>query len=102
MLGALCATKGPAVFIACRDEILKNVSENLERKLPDPCEIAEGLVYKLTGTEKDTEQDTVSVSTVTGTKSWPSSEVYIKLCFTPGFQPSGELLSPWPWQLTVF
>lgn len=49
------------MFLACRDEILKNVSENLERKLPDPCEVAEGLVYKLTGTEKDTEQDTVSI-----------------------------------------
>lgn len=49
------------MFIACRDEILKNVSENLERKLPDPCEVAEGLVYKLTGAEKDTEQDTVSI-----------------------------------------
>lgn len=61
MLGALCTTKGPEVFLACRDEILKNVSENLERKLPDPCEVAEGLVYKLTGAEKDTEQDTVSI-----------------------------------------
>lgn len=61
VLGALCATKGPEVFLACRDEILKNVSENLERKLPDPCEVAEGLVYKLTGAEKDTEQDTVSI-----------------------------------------
>lgn len=60
MLGALCATKGPDVYIACRDEILKNVGENLERKLPDPCEVAERLVYKLTGTEKDTEQETVS------------------------------------------
>ena len=50
------------MFLACRDEILKNVSENLERKLPDPCEVAERLVYKLTGTEKDTEQDTVSIS----------------------------------------
>ena len=49
------------MFIACRDEILKNVSENLDRKLPDPCEVAEGLVYKLTGAEKDTEQDTVSI-----------------------------------------
>ena len=55
------------MFIACRDGILKNVSENLERKLPDPCEVAEGLVYKLIGTEKDTEQDTVSVLIVTGT-----------------------------------
>lgn len=49
------------MFIACHDEILKNVSENLDRKLPDPCEVAEGLVYKLTGAEKDTEQDTVSI-----------------------------------------
>ena len=60
MLGALCATKGPEVYVACRDEILKNVGENLERKLPDPCEVAERLVYKLTGVEKDTEQETVS------------------------------------------
>ena len=48
------------MYIVCRDEILKNVSENLERKLPDPCEVAEGLVYKLTGAEKDTEQESVS------------------------------------------
>lgn len=58
VLGALCATKGPEVYVACRDEILKNVGENLERKLPDPCEVAERLVYKLTGAEKDTEQET--------------------------------------------
>lgn len=61
VLGALCTTKGPEVFVSCRDEILKNVSENLERKLPDPSELDQGLVYKLTGAEKDTAQDTVSI-----------------------------------------
>ena len=49
------------MFVACRDEILKDVSENLERKIPDPSEVDEGLVYKLTGIEKDTAQETVSV-----------------------------------------
>ena len=61
MLGALCTRKGPDVFVACREEILKNVSENLERKLPDPDEVAESLVHKLTGGEKDTTQESVSI-----------------------------------------
>ena len=61
MLGALCTRKGPEVFVACQEEILKNVSDNLERKLPDPDEVAESLVHKLTGGEKETTQDTVSM-----------------------------------------
>ena len=61
MLGALCARKGPDVFVACQEEILKTVSDNLERKLPDPDEVAESLVHKLTSGEKDTTQDTVSI-----------------------------------------
>ena len=40
--------KGPDVFVACQEEILKTVSDNLERKLPDPDEVAESLVHKLT------------------------------------------------------
>ena len=61
MLGALCTRKGPEVFVACREEILKNVSDNLERKILDPEEVAEGLVHKLTGGDKDTPQDAVSI-----------------------------------------
>ena len=59
LLGALCTRKGPAVFVACQDEIVKSVSDNLERKLLDPEEVAEGLVHKLTG-EKEIAHDTVS------------------------------------------
>ena len=59
LLGALCTRKGPAVFVACQDEIVKSVSDNLERKILDPEEVAEGLVHKLTG-EKEIAHDTVS------------------------------------------
>ncbi|XP_022785332.1 uncharacterized protein LOC111325729 [Stylophora pistillata] len=57
VLGALCSRKGTGVFVACRDEILRNVGENLERRLPDPEEVAEGLVHKLTGSEKETGEE---------------------------------------------
>ncbi|RMX42240.1 hypothetical protein pdam_00011613 [Pocillopora damicornis] len=57
VLGALCSMKGTGVFVACCDEILKNVGENLERRLPDPEEVAEGLVHKLTGSEKETGEE---------------------------------------------
>jgi len=57
LLGALCTRKGPAVFVACQDEIVKSVSDNLERKILDPEEVAEGLVHKLTG-EKEIAHDT--------------------------------------------
>lgn len=46
--------------MACCDEILKNVGENLERRLPDPEEVAEGLVHKLTGSEKETGDEKVN------------------------------------------
>ncbi|KAJ7369805.1 hypothetical protein OS493_036321 [Desmophyllum pertusum] len=57
VLGALCTARGPEVFVACCDEILRNVSDNLERKLPDPEEMDKGLIHKLTGSEKDTTED---------------------------------------------
>ena len=60
VLGALCSMKGTGVFVACCDEILKNVGENLERRLPDPEEVAEGLVHKLTGSEKETGEEKVN------------------------------------------
>lgn len=50
VIGALCKVKGPAVFLICRDAILKSVSDNLERKLPQDCaEFAEmeALMHKL-------------------------------------------------------
>lgn len=50
--------KGTGVFVACCDEILKNVGENLERRLPE--EVAEGLVHKLTGSEKETGEEKVN------------------------------------------
>ena len=46
--------------MACCDEILKNVGENLERRLPDPEEVAEGLVHKLIGSEKETGDEKVN------------------------------------------
>lgn len=52
--------KGTGVFVACCDEILKNVGENLERRLPDPEEVAEGLVHKLTASEKETGEEKVN------------------------------------------
>ncbi|KAK2561519.1 hypothetical protein P5673_015491 [Acropora cervicornis] len=48
LLGALCVRKGPCIYVACQEEILKNVGDNLERRLPDPIDVAEGLVQKLT------------------------------------------------------
>ena len=60
VLGALCSMKGTGVFVACCDEILKNVGENLERRLPDPEEVAEGLMHKLTGSEKETGEEKVN------------------------------------------
>ena len=61
MLGALCTRKGPDIYVACREEILKNVSDNLERKLPDSEELTGGLMHKLTGGENDTSQETVRI-----------------------------------------
>ncbi|CAH3155687.1 unnamed protein product [Porites evermanni] len=58
MLGALCTRKGPDIYVACREEILKSVSDNLERKLPDSEELTGGLMHKLTGGENDTSQET--------------------------------------------
>ena len=48
------------MFVSCCDEILKIVSDNLERRLPEPEEVAEGLVHKLTGAEKDTGEEKVN------------------------------------------
>ena len=59
VLGALCTKKGPDVYVACQEEILKSVSDNLERKIPDPEELNEGFMHKLTGGEKDVAQDIV-------------------------------------------
>ena len=61
MLGALCTRKGPNIYVACREEILKSVSDNLERKLPDSEELTGGLMHKLTGGENDTSQVTVRI-----------------------------------------
>ena len=61
MLGALCTRKGPDIYVACREEILKSVSDNLERKLPDSEELIGGLMQKLTGGENDTSQETVRI-----------------------------------------
>ena len=61
MLGALCTRKGPDIYVACREEILKSVSDNLERKLPDSEELTGGLMHKLTGGENDTSQETVRI-----------------------------------------
>ena len=61
MLGALCTRKGPDIYVACREEILKSVSDNLERKLPDSEELSGGLMHKLTGGEHDTSQETVRI-----------------------------------------
>ena len=49
------------MFVACCDEILRNVSDNLERKLPDSEEMDKGLIHKLTGSEKDITEDMVSI-----------------------------------------
>ena len=65
MLGALCQVKGPAVFIACQLEILKSVSENLERNFPkDPVEGTEELFYKLSNGGKDKAEGTVADQSV--------------------------------------
>ena len=61
MLGALCTRKGPDIYVPCREEILKSVSDNLERKLPDSEELTGGLMHKLTGGENDTSQETVRI-----------------------------------------
>ena len=61
MLGALCTRKGPDIYVACREEILKSVGDNLERKLPDSEELTGGLMHKLTGGENDTSQETVRI-----------------------------------------
>ena len=61
MLGALCTRKGPNIYVACQEEILKSVSDNLERKLPDSKELTGGLMHKLTGGENDTSQETVRI-----------------------------------------
>lgn len=57
LLGALCVRKGPCIFVACQEEILKNVGDNLERRLPDPIDVAEGLVQKLTSENHGAEDD---------------------------------------------
>lgn len=64
MLGALCTRKGPDIYVACQEEILKSVSDNLERKLPDSEVLTAGLVHKLTGEEKDTSQETVRIGLI--------------------------------------
>ena len=61
MLGALCTRKGPDLYVACREEILKSVSDNLERKLPDSEELTGSLMHKLTGGENATSQETVRI-----------------------------------------
>ena len=64
MLGALCTRKGPDIYVACQEEILKSVSNNLERKLPDSEELTGGLMHKLTGGENDTSQETVRIQSL--------------------------------------
>ena len=61
LLGALCVRKGPCIYVACQEEILKNVGDNLERRLPDPIDVAEGLVQKLTSEKHGAGDDLVSV-----------------------------------------
>ena len=41
MLGALCQLKGSDVYTACRETLLKSVSDNLERRLPHDSDAAE-------------------------------------------------------------
>ena len=64
MLGALCTRKGPDIYVACREELLKSVGDNLERKLPDSEELTAGLMHKLTGEEKDTTPETVRIGLI--------------------------------------
>ena len=61
LLGALCVRKGSCIYVACQEEILKNVGDNLERRLPDPIDVAEGLVQKLTSENHGAGDDLVSV-----------------------------------------
>ncbi|XP_068751859.1 uncharacterized protein [Montipora capricornis] len=58
VLGALCVRKGPVIFVACQEEILRNVRDNLERRLPEPEDVAEGLVHKLTSGENSAGMET--------------------------------------------
>ena len=48
--------------MACQEEILKNVRDNLERRLPEPEDVVEGLVHKLTSGENSAGMETVSVT----------------------------------------
>ena len=62
VLGALCARKGPVIFVECQEEILKNVRDNLHRRLPEPEDVTEGLVHKLTSGENGAGVGKVCVS----------------------------------------
>ena len=61
LLGALCVRKGPGIYVACQEEILKNVGDNLERRLPDLMDVAEGLLQKFTSEKRGAGDDLVSV-----------------------------------------
>ncbi|EDO29281.1 predicted protein, partial [Nematostella vectensis] len=62
LLGALCKVKGPGVYLACQEEIIRSVADNLERKLPaDEVGSNEHLVQKLVPSQEEVCQNSLNL-----------------------------------------
>ncbi|XP_048580229.1 uncharacterized protein LOC116601563 isoform X2 [Nematostella vectensis] len=91
LLGALCKVKGPGVYLACQEEIIRSVADNLERKLPaDEVGSNEHLMQKLVPSQEEQEHKAADAAQIFhDTAGWKHLETSMR-CLQSVIEGCGE------------